>query len=111
MIGWVDLLGCAWGRHLTSSPNGWPKRSAMWNVAFQTSTGTSDISVPSTPRAILQFHRAWHRLPGKHREILWAQYVARTSQSQQHCKYQDRLHAAHKAIIKMLIELDEEVNA
>ena len=110
MINWVDLLAKAWGRHLNRIPDGWPKQSAMWNVAFQSVSGGAEISIPNTHPEVLQFHRAWHEIPGKHREVLWNHYIENSSLNKSSADHRDRLTAAHRTVIKKLIESDGAAN-
>ena len=100
MIAWVDYLGKAWGRYLRATPYAWPKQSAMWNVAFQSSSGASEISIPGMPPEILRFHRAWHQLDGKSKELLWNRYVDRTRRAKD-----GNLDIAHDVIIEKIIKI------
>ena len=67
----------------------------MWNVAFKSTSGASDISIPGMPSEILRFHRAWHQLDGKPKELLWVRYVDRIRIADESI-----LDSAHEAIIE-----------
>ena len=97
MIDWVNDLGEAWGRYLRVSPYAWAKQSAMWNVAFKSKSGASDISIPSMPSEILRFHRAWHQLDGQPKELLWTRYV-----DESRTATKSNLDSAHEAIIEKI---------
>jgi len=101
LIGWIDILARAWGRRLKQSPNGWPKQSAMWNIAYQRTCGAVEISIPDMSPEVMDFHRAWHSLPGVHRETLWRHYVSEKNQrSPDHCH---KLELAHLAVIREIV--------